>query len=257
MDTSNREFEEALRALNAGPSALTPDDKRALDDAGYVVFRSAIDPAWLAALRADCDAWRPGEDGNGGQGGNLQINRLHADRSPALRAILWPKLLAAAFHILGRPFSPKLMGWRSPRRGLGQQALHTDWAMQGDPSAFHVVTSLWILDDFTPDNGPTRVVPGSHKQRRPVPKHYADPATRHQGEVTIEAKAGSVLVFNGHLWHSGTRNQSGAPRRVLQCGFHAQEHTTFAPPAVIEQADRLPDAARRVLGLSEALPEHR
>ena len=31
----------------------------------------------------------------------------------------------------------------------------------------------------------------------------------------MTGKAGSVAVINGHIWHGGTRNESGAPRRVL------------------------------------------
>lgn len=31
--------------------------------------------------------------------------------------------------------------------------------------------------------------------------------------------AGSVLLFNGYLWHSGTRNDARGSRRVLQCQF--------------------------------------
>ena len=38
---------------------------------------------------------------------------------------------------------------------------------------------------------------------------------RYPREVKVTGKAGSVAVINGHIWHGGTRNESGAPRRVL------------------------------------------
>jgi ectoine hydroxylase-related dioxygenase (phytanoyl-CoA dioxygenase family) len=37
----------------------------------------------------------------------------------------------------------------------------------------------------------------------------------HPKEIKVTGKAGSVAVINGHIWHGGTRNESGEPRRVL------------------------------------------
>ena len=85
-----------------------------------------------------------------------------------------------------------------------------------------MATALWLLDDFTADNGATRVVPGSHRKGA-VPKSFADPERHHPDETIVIACAGSVLVINGHLWHSGTRNRARGPRRVVQCVFVASE----------------------------------
>ncbi|WP_437290152.1 phytanoyl-CoA dioxygenase family protein [Sorangium sp. So ce406] len=238
-------FEEALAALGAGPAALSADEKRALDDAGHVLFRAAIDPAWLEALRADCD----GSEGVTAQGGNQQLACLGERQGAILRVLQWPRLLAAAWHVLRRPFALGAVAWRCPRPGLGQQGLHMDWGAQGDPGLFHVVTALCYLDRVVPENGATRLVPGSHKLRRRPPKDLADPASRHPQETTVQAEAGSLLVFNGHLWHAGTRNRSGAPRRALQCGFVAREHRGM-PSTLVDDADLLPPPARLVLGIT-------
>ena len=40
-----------------------------------------------------------------------------------------------------------------------------------------------------------------------------------QLEVQLIAPAGTVVVFNSHLWHGGTRNDSGRPRRALHSYF--------------------------------------
>ena len=91
-----------------------------------------------------------------------------------------------------------------------------------------------MLDDMTPDNGPTRVVPGSHRwvpinvpdvnmaevtEIKVTPEDRAimpkDPTAPHPKEVRVTGRAGSVAVINGHIWHGGTRNESGARRRVL------------------------------------------
>jgi ectoine hydroxylase-related dioxygenase (phytanoyl-CoA dioxygenase family) len=81
---------------------------------------------------------------------------------------------------------------------------------------FMVMTAIWMLDDFTIDNGATRIVPGSHTITEPLAKMLAQPLARHPREIVITGRAGSVLIFNGHLWHSGRKNESDGPRRCVQ-----------------------------------------
>jgi ectoine hydroxylase-related dioxygenase (phytanoyl-CoA dioxygenase family) len=123
--------------------------------------------------------------------------------------------------VLKRPYAIFNAGCRDPQPGFGQQGLHTDWTpiRSGDP--FIVTTTLWLLDDFTPTNGATRVIPGSHLSLKPLPKAMQQPLAVHPEQRIVTARAGSVLVFNGHLWHSGTKNAAGGPRRVLQIQFKA------------------------------------
>jgi ectoine hydroxylase-related dioxygenase (phytanoyl-CoA dioxygenase family) len=78
------------------------------------------------------------------------------------------------------------------------------------------VTAIWMLDEFTPDGGATRVVPRSHRERAAVPKVLAQPGRQHPDEQIVTGMAGDVLVFDAHLWHSGTRNRSGALGRSVQ-----------------------------------------
>jgi ectoine hydroxylase-related dioxygenase (phytanoyl-CoA dioxygenase family) len=74
---------------------------------------------------------------------------------------------------------------------------------------------------------PTELLDRDPGQVNPVPKAIADPATHHPQEQIVTGAAGSILVFNGHLWHSGTRNTSKQSRRALQCVFWGRE---FFPP---------------------------
>ena len=68
---------------------------------------------------------------------------------------------------------------------------------------------VWMLDDFTPENGATCIVPGSHLERRwPTP----DDATRARPVV---APAGSALFFDGRLWHQTGTNTSDGPRHAV------------------------------------------
>ncbi|HEX8087722.1 MAG TPA: phytanoyl-CoA dioxygenase family protein, partial [Blastocatellia bacterium] len=123
-----------------------------------------------------------------------------------------------------RSFSLFQLHGRDPLPGYGQQGLHTDWRPRAAGEPFNIVTAIWLLDDFTPANGATRLVPGSHHLTGQVPKTMADPASRHPDQIQVSANAGSVVIFNGHLWHSGMRNDSRASRRVLQCQLLAREY---------------------------------
>jgi hypothetical protein len=58
-----------------------------------------------------------------------------------------------------------------------------------------VANAMWMLDDFTEDNGATRVVPGSHLLGH-GPDYGNLPDT-----VPVTGPAGTVMVFDGRLWH--------------------------------------------------------
>jgi ectoine hydroxylase-related dioxygenase (phytanoyl-CoA dioxygenase family) len=191
-------------SLNAQELAL-------LDELGYVVVSGALELGHLARLHQAFEHAARQTEGT-------QHVRLHAN-TPDLLA--WreleqhPSLTSAAMHLLDGKYVTNLHG-RNPLPGFGEQGLHTDARPRGRGEPYSVVTALWMLDDFTNENGATRVVPRSHGRVGAVPKSLAQPGDRHPDEVVVCGRAGSVLIFNGHLWHSGRRNRSRGPRRAAQ-----------------------------------------
>jgi ectoine hydroxylase-related dioxygenase (phytanoyl-CoA dioxygenase family) len=100
--------------------------------------------------------------------------------------------------------------------------------------------NAWMLDDFTADNGATRVVPGSHLTRR-KPSWKED---RAEGEITLTAPAGSVAIWLSNTWHRSGPNLTDAPRRAIlvyycrswikpfndfQSGFSPEKAASFSP----------------------------
>ncbi|MGD0638775.1 MAG: phytanoyl-CoA dioxygenase family protein, partial [Nitrososphaerales archaeon] len=134
-------------------------------------------------------------------------------------------VLGAAAAIIRRPF--KLHGYnaRNPLLRGGGQALHRDIdtgpQLEGRTTngSSDLINALWMLDDFTESNGPTRVVPGSHLHSRDIHQEMVDPMLRHPEEELLIAPAGTIVIINGALWHSGTVNISGEPRRALHISF--------------------------------------
>ena len=127
-----------------------------------------------------------------------------------------PQVLALAAHVLGAPARVRDLHGRDPLPGFGLQGLHADAKPRTPGEGFSVSTAIWMIDDFTAENGATRIVPGSHRWIRPPTRELAQPQAHHADERIITGKAGSVLLFNGHLWHAGTQNLTAGSRRAGQ-----------------------------------------
>lgn len=242
------EFSDAIKSLGADPDHVEDAARSALDEQGFHVFHTILDGAHAEAMR---DAW--GADGSGvvELGGNRQLTELGPTHRCVVAALTAPTVLSSVMHLLRGPFALRTAAWREPRKGLGQQGLHADWPAPAPYGHHEVVTILYLLDDYTRDNGATRVVPGSHRQNRVVPKRFADPEAHHPGETLVDARAGDLLLFSGHLWHSGTRSHSGARRRVLQATFGRRGPEGFRAPLLSSEIP-VSEAERVVLGLEHA-----
>jgi ectoine hydroxylase-related dioxygenase (phytanoyl-CoA dioxygenase family) len=242
--------DEMLAQFGITQTTLSPHEMEALDRDGYVVLPGVIDEDWLVRLTV---AFESGCQKDGAasvvkESGTRHVNDL-VNRDAVFEGVFThPRVLAAVYHVLRDAFRLGQIGGRDPLPGYGQQGLHADWTARSKGEPFRIVTTIWLLDDFTSDNGPTRVVPGTHHLLTQPPKSFADPASRHPDQRIIVAEAGSVLVFNGHLWHSGTANKSSRSRRVLQCSFVGRDEFRF-PKTKVNVPERWAPAARYILGI--------
>lgn len=103
--------------------------------------------------------------------------------------------------------------------GASKQKIHIDTPIP-DPHPPYIIkaNSIWMIDDFTNENGATQVVPRSHLLRR---RPTTDEAIDHPDLVTVIAPRGSVLITHGALWHRSGSNLSSTKRRVLLGSFAA------------------------------------
>ncbi len=219
-----------LIELGLEPTAFGEESIRQLDEQGFTILEGIIDPSWLASLRAVfeeiCEA--EGEEA-GKEVAQVEGVRRLADlvnKGDVFdRVYLQPQLLAAVWHVIQRPFKLHSVNGHDPLPGHGQQGLHADWGGERGNGVYHVVNSMWMLDDMTPDNGATRIVPGSHLTADCVQDVVKDTLAPHPDEVYLCAPAGSVGVFNSNAWHGCTHNHTeSAHRRLLHCAFIAREH---------------------------------
>lgn len=251
MTISN--IEDVLKKCGVTEATLSAAEKCALDEQGYVVLAGLTDNGWLAQMREAFEESADQPATNGKQSGTRRTSGAIWNQEAFDGVYTHPGLLAAVHHVLRRSFKLNQASGRDPLPGYGQQGLHADWMQRAPQEPFYVATALWLLDDFTETNGATRVVPGSHLWLKALPKPMQQPESRHPDEKIVIARAGSALVFNGHLQHSGTRNQSNLSgprlsRRVLQMVFWAREMARpIESPSDIPA--RLMPAARYILGV--------
>jgi len=74
-----------------------------------------------------------------------------------------------------------------------------------------MMNTVWTLCDYKENNGATRVVPGSHNSGFNMPPE----GFKVEHEKQALCPAGSVIIFNGQLWHGGGENKSNSDRHAL------------------------------------------
>ena len=78
------------------------------------------------------------------------------------------------------------------------------------------LSSVWMLSDFTEENGGTLVVPGSHRaSNNPTGGNGIDVMSPYPTEQQATGKAGDVLLFDSRTWHAAGANTTDQPRLGL------------------------------------------
>tara|TARA_B100000315_G_C14588943_1_gene594681 strand:+ start:2888 stop:3706 length:819 start_codon:yes stop_codon:yes gene_type:complete len=95
-----------------------------------------------------------------------------------------------------------------------KQQLHIDGNLPGRGGYALVMVAIVMLDDFTEENGPTRVVPKSHLRDQ-----YAENDKTYPDEITITGKAGDLIIINSATWHGSAENITDKERWSINLGY--------------------------------------
>ena len=82
------------------------------------------------------------------------------------------------------------------------------------PNLTLMINILLMLEDFTIENGATRLIPGSHKKKEKPSDNELELKSKY-----ITGKAGTVLLFDSNVWHAASPNTDGTPRRALTLSY--------------------------------------
>jgi ectoine hydroxylase-related dioxygenase (phytanoyl-CoA dioxygenase family) len=190
------------------PSATT-DRTQAfadLDAHGYCIIADALAPAQVAALRRRVIDQGLGEDARGVAFHDSKANQriwMMVNKGRMFRdLVIHPLVLEMMPHLLGEDFILSSLTANIARPGGETMYLHADQGYVGFWTPRPVVANvLWMLDDFSDENGGTRLIPGSHLRGR-------EPEDTQDRTIAAVGKAGSALVFDGRLIHGTGANRT-------------------------------------------------
>lgn len=226
-----------------------------LADDGYAVIDGLFEPGPLARARADTAALFEttpfGRDDFEGHK-TRRIYALFAKTRAFDDAATHPLILGVLDQVLGHY---QLSAPTGIEIGPGEvaQPMHPDDAIYpvARPHAELVLNVMWPLDDFTADNGATRIVRGSHRW----------PADRYPGPdddvALVEMPAGSALLYVGSIWHGGGANRTDRSRVGVVIHYAAswlrpvENHVLAVPREVVRT---LPTRMQELLGYNIGPP---
>ena len=248
--------------------------ERNLDELGFCLLEAALEPDQLHAVRQRLTEQATAERAltinykNPGHLDNQWVNMLINKGEEFEQLVLHPTATDLMTYLLGEEYLLSCCDAQIKHPGSDFMPLHTDqWWMpsparrqgahvrpasmkrsRGDALSIEsdndsiappaVANVMWMISDFTEDNGATLVVPGSHRSGR-----QPDQSVPHRVEtVAGVGRAGTGLVFDGRLWHAAGRNTTLSARYGITTTFcgpqfrQLENYTRGLRPEVFERA---------------------
>jgi ectoine hydroxylase-related dioxygenase (phytanoyl-CoA dioxygenase family) len=224
-----------------------------IEDQGYTVLENAISEELLDELNEELLRIErdheivPSPNDFEGQK-TVRIYNLLAYGSSFSQVPILPKLLPVIEGVLDDGCLISSVSSISIGAGETPQPIHADDQVIGlkRPHDAVVCNSMWALTDFTEANGATRIVPRSHKK-----PEWPEYGSQEIESIPAEMKRGSILVWNGSLWHGGGSNLTDERRVGLAMNYCAgfirqQENQQLGIPREI--AATFPERLQRLVG---------
>ncbi|MET0325463.1 MAG: phytanoyl-CoA dioxygenase family protein [Ilumatobacteraceae bacterium] len=192
--------------LPALPADL--DHARATSTSSASPASSTLTGAELAALNTRLAEQAAAEREAGlafvdGGGANQRVWNLPSKGAEFVDLLRKPLVRQLARHILQGDYCPSSHTANIAGPGGAPMVLHSNQGYTPQEIDLPLTMNvMWMLVDFTDDNGATRLVPGSHRVRAEPPRDEAVETVAGVGP------AGTALVFDGRVWHGTGANTS-------------------------------------------------
>jgi hypothetical protein len=261
-----------LKNLAVLDPAGAPAESAQLERDGYAHLRGVFDAGEVAQLRREIDAVFETLPPERSRGDKDEFRYEMLNRSAACQAaVMKPEILRVIEPLLGDDCHVIAnTAWRNPP-GFAGGPWHCDagphvprpegvpWDDRIPYPIFAVATHLY-LQDCTRADGPTAVVPGSHRSGRLAPfDQMGSDDLSYDGRppVLFEVEAGDVALFVSDAWHRGVpAGPGGRGRYFLQVHYarrdiaqrirSTDDANQVSPEAAARAAD---ERARTVIGL--------
>jgi ectoine hydroxylase-related dioxygenase (phytanoyl-CoA dioxygenase family) len=185
---------------------------------GYEVIEDAIAPETIARLRAELSPYLQGRRMGRNDFEGYRSERVYSllAKAPSVAELVeHPAVLDRVGRVLHPSYLLSAALVVNLHPGETPQGYHQDDALGAPPPprAAQGVSTIWAVDEFTPENGATEVIPGSHRWDR-VPKPEDWEALEPLGRPLL-LRPGSVAIFPGSLYHRSGANRSQGKRLGL------------------------------------------
>lgn len=188
---------------------------------GYTIVENAIAPELIDTLNATLDRLerernvKPAENTFEGHR-TVRIYNLLACGAPFTDVPVHASVLPIIEGVLDDGCLISSLSSIAIDPGETAQPIHADDMVipLAKPHIPIVCNSMWALTDFTEANGATRLVPGSHVKQNP---EYGGAYET----IAAEMPKGSVLIWDGALWHGGGANQTDTRRTGIAMNYCA------------------------------------
>ena len=245
-------------------TGTVPDESTQLERDGFAVIRGVFDAAAVAQLREEIDAVFASQAPERSRSDAEEFRYEMLNRSAACQAAVGhPRILEVIEPLLGEDCHVIAnTAWRNPPE-FGGGPWHCDagphvprpegvaWDDRIPYPVFAIGAHLF-LRDCTLADGPTAVVPGSHRSGRLAPfDRVNDASLDYDGRppVALTAAAGDLALFVSDVWHRGLPADGGSGRCFLQVHYGrrdvAQRIRTTAGRAPAERRGRRPGVTER------------
>jgi ectoine hydroxylase-related dioxygenase (phytanoyl-CoA dioxygenase family) len=205
-------------------SGMTDTQRFLFDLHGYLLIEDALSPEEVKKYRdaiyrlarekvADPSRW----DERGEPQDGLTVHRPIEKDPVFLEIVDHPAVLPVLQQLVGEApilidndaeLSPRHSHRKGWHRGVGTHGFFVE-----DGQFFcTMVKCIWYLSDVRKGENATRIIPGSHKSRIAPSWADGDRAADLPGQVELEVRAGTVLIFSEACLHAGNINPSDRTR---------------------------------------------
>lgn len=219
---------------------------------GYVIVPDVVDTKTLETIRGEVEPlFGPHRGRNRFEG--LATRRLYSplNETWALDCIVeHPVALGLLDRILEPNYLLSQLQVIDILAGEAAQSLHYDDGFYPWPRPRRAlgVATIVAVDEFTADNGATRVIPGSHRWDDRIPTDAEE-----AGAIPAVMAPGSMLFFLGTTWHSGGENRTARSRMCVTaqyCAPFCRPQENFSLSVDRARVAKSSESMRRLLGYS-------
>ena len=179
-------------------------------------------------------------------GRTWRAHNLLGKTRAADEVFLDPRLRAVVDGVIGKYNQINVTTLFNTLPGETKQFLHQDdglWPIPRPHPAF-LCNALFAFDDFTKSNGGTHLVPYSHRWAKPVDQSI--------DTIQVEMSSGSVVFWEGGMWHAGGANTT---EKVERMGFFISHQVSYLRPQEMqllsipqETVRAMPKKLQRLIG---------